>query len=716
MENRKAIISWSGCCVFLWHLMVFSLGPVEAASDVISEKFSRNQSQFEKAVADFNFQFSDQALKRLENDLAQTNEIIKLRAQIKKAKDLLPPLKSSFADQTDVPPPSFMSVDVSVLDLKRLERRSLSERTDQEGFAFPSIKEWFLDRQRDWMILGTEVMSIYEDFFKHNAPSRESFKQLVRVAIENIISKGQFVWFEMDYLDSPYNVTWSVTLHPYTDAIKSFRDGTINKDIYRSRLEKQVLHVFLNGREFDYRGFSVRLLKRRPEKERRRWTEVDNPRRTRFQTDANYFPLLNEDHLLALFEVATRYSSIRGALARDSGSLRQWQFEDLKKRKDLSKEELEREWHDSWRETFDPHVPKFSKSRYLALRSVFMSCYVQPAFERNLESLNKKFRTPLNPKKPVYDYENNPRPLPVFATESYLFDHKDPHCRIVGSIFRHIYLKNELELYRNYIAKSGDFYHMGVELREQKASLQNRLDEAKNHLSQLKKEYQEEQEKDSSWWGRSDPEKLESLKSSVDRVASTVQNFEVEKKAVAADLEQYEKYHHSKESFYLQFSRAEKEVLVRQLQEAKDLLTLLEGASMTPRVWIVSLQPMEGISSLIEDTKKNIRSIEYQIDAISQTIRYRYKVESFKRKVANRRIRQLENVLLQSQQAYEGAEEALASLSFEKEHERIQAEWIQSAKSFFVWLDQQHQQYREYEKASALKMICPLLFVKSNGK
>ena len=48
--------------------------------------------------------------------------------------------------------------------LKIILRR---QRTDEDGFTIPLKEEWFVERYRDWGLLGAEVMALYDDFFKN---------------------------------------------------------------------------------------------------------------------------------------------------------------------------------------------------------------------------------------------------------------------------------------------------------------------------------------------------------------------------------------------------------------------------------------------------------------------------------------------------------------------------------------------------------------------
>ena len=168
-------------------------------------------------------------------------------------------------------------------------------------------------------------------------------------------------------------------------------------------------------------------------------------------------------------------------------------------------------------------------------------------------------------------------------------------------------------------------------------------------------------------------------------------------------LKPYKSYHDSVWRLHLENFRAEQKLLSDRLETIEDHLSVLEEASMAPRVWIFSFWPMKGMVSLIEDLKKSKKSIQREKKEKLDQFSFFYNEHFWKWRRANARIKTLEPLLLQFQKEYEEAKSQLASFSLEEDYEKIQTEWVQATTSFFEWLAQQSQQQQEYERAVALK-------------
>ena len=337
--------------------------------------------------------------------------------------------------------------DVSSLDLINIEHYSEEERTNRDEFTFPSIRKWFSTRRRDWGLLGSEIMKTYDHFFAENKPSPESLKQLIEEAIENILSSGHFLWFDMGYPKSKDDIF----SHAYSETMKSLNNGTIDMERYHIVLVNQVLPVFLSTassvHEFYainslyHNIFSVRIFSK------------SDP--TQFQDD--YFPLLNEEHLGALFGIEAR----RQAMSRTLEELEDIKLKEADNLPDntsvyYTSEDFIRPGEDLTMlgEDLKLHTPKVSKQRYGALKRVFRGCY---EIDHNLKPAWKSEKLNFIP---FFTDEK----LPAFA-QFYSFDHPDLYCRVIGAIFRQVYIENELEIYRAYISE-GDFYKRGMKLRE----------------------------------------------------------------------------------------------------------------------------------------------------------------------------------------------------------------------------------------------------------
>ena len=712
MNSRLSVFCFR-LLVFFPLLIICRVDRIQASIDKISEKLSRNQNQFEEAISNLNFEFSDEAVAKLKSDLLRVNEIIKTRKQIGEAVPHLHSLASSLNSQRTVEKPSFMSVDVSTMRLWNLVPFSEAERTDSEGFTLPSIKEWFLDRQRDWMLLGAEVMNAYDDFFKNNKLSPESFKQLVENSIENLVFRGRFVWFNMEIPRFRVN-DFSNSVRNYAKYIKPFKNQTIDKDKYLSELKEQAFYVLWEGKYrhfvelFDYRKFSVRTYYSRSKTNKK--GEGEDLRLTRFQKSGNYFPLLEEDHILALFEIESRREAIERSI-EELKTLR------LKSLADLFEENRNHQSFSFISGNIKPHIPKIPKEKYEILKRIFENCYVKMTFE-NARALHPSFNLKFFMEDSSIEYNKKSTILPVFASKSYSFDHKDSYCRMIGPVFRYIYLENELELYKKYISESGDFYDHVTELKKKAESLSERLRESKKQLSTLEKNYQEELGKDREFLGiripflGTDSDRLKSLQSQIEEQNNTIKSIENEEAIAIKDLKPYKFYHDSVWRLHVENLRAEKKALSDQLKEVEGYLNVLEEASIAPRVWILSIWPMKGMLSLIEDTKERINSIRREIKEKQDQVDALFRRNSWRWKIANERIRTLENLLPQFQKEYEEAKSKLASFSLEEGYKKIQTEWVNKATDFFEWLEQQHRQQQKYEKATVLKKDLPVFIHK----
>lgn len=690
--------------------ILFPITSLHASNDKISEKFSLNQKQFEKAISHFSFKFSDEAIAKLKDDLSRMSEVMQIRKQIREAKVHLRSLRANLAGQNTVKKPSFMSVDVSALRLFWLEPLSESERTDSEGFILPSIKEWFLDRQRDWMVLGAEVMTAYDDFSKSGTLSPESFSKLIEKSIENIVFRGQFVWFDMEI---PKLIIGNI-VGKYDEYRKSFQNQTIDRDKYLSELKEQVFFILFEGQgnsytgfieEFDYGKFSVRTYNRYKPGEKQ-----EDLRITRFQTGQNYFPLLREDFMLALFDIESRKEVIERSMKR---------LENLRK-KGFSLIFSEEGSVRSNFENVKPHILKVPIEPYKAIERIFDNCYVSKAFE-DARELNASFNNlKVFPEDPPLKSKKEAT-LPVFASKSYSFAHPDSYCQIIGSVFRYIYLENELELYRKYIVESGDFYDRVIELREGAESLSERLKEVKNQLSELERTYQEELDKDKGFFGKkvffwkTNSDRLRFIQSQIDKQNERIKFIETKKAGADKSWELYKPYHYLGWVFKLEKLRAEKKALLDQLKEETDRLTALEEASTAPRMWVTSFSPLKGMGSLVTDTKERIHFITQEIREKEDQISSSSDRHSWKWRAAKRHIKTLENLLPRFQREYEEAKDSLVSLSLEEDYKKIQTEWVRVATVFFHWLKQQHLQYQEHEKAVAIKQDLPPFIRKVRG-
>lgn len=710
---NKFIIFAFRLLVFLPLFIVCQVKQIQASIDRISEKFSRNQSQFEESIAHLNFKFSDEAVAKLQSDFSKVSEIIQTRKQIREAKTHLRSLRANLADQNTVKKPSFMSVDVSALKLWWLEPLSKAERTDSKGFTLPSIKEWFLDRQRDWMLLGSEIMDTYDEFFKDNTPSPESFIKLIRSSIENLVFRGHFVWFDMEI---PRLIVDDLSyLGKYAEYRKSFQNQTIDKEEYLAQLREQVFYILFEGRykegieEFNYEKFSVRTYNRYEP-----GTKQEDLRLTRFQTELNYFPLLQEDSMMALFEVDTRKEAVERSIEK---------LENLGKKGfslSFSEESADRSFSVTSKNT-KPHTHKVPEEQYQAIERIFKNCYLKRTF-KDAKELKTSFNLKFDPEDSPLEYYKERTILPVFASESYSFQHRDSYCQIIGPIFRYIYLENELELYKKHISTSGDFYDRATELRKEAESLSERLKEAKKQLFELEKLYQEELDKDKGFFSikvpffRTDSNKLKFIQSQIDTQNEKIQFIENRKASAVKNWGRYKPYHYSGWFLRLENVKAEEKALSDQLKKMEALLSRLEAASKAPRVWITSIYPLEGIGALMEDTKEDINSIKREIKEKEDLISFLFNKNYWKWGIAKRRVETLENLLPRFQAEYEEAKGQLASLSLEEDYKKIQTEWMQATTSFFEWLEQQFQQQQEYERAAALKKELPVFIRKVRGQ
>ena len=282
----------------LLFLIVFNLKQVNASANNVSEKFSRNQLQFEKAVSDLHLRFSDEAVAQLKTDLNRINKTIKTQDQIKKAKAQLRTLELKLGNLGKENSP--FEIDFS--HLTGVRNYSEEERRTWHGFFVPSREEWFTERYRDWGILGKEIATTYNDLFKNSTPSRESFEQLVEKAIENIILQGHFVWFDMEY-------SISTQRHTSLSRYVSFRRETRDREIYSAVLKKQVLHVLFNT--FSVPDHSKKIEAKKPlDYIILGFTLRTNPSINEdldYYLRLNFFSFLtNESHLTALFETESR--------------------------------------------------------------------------------------------------------------------------------------------------------------------------------------------------------------------------------------------------------------------------------------------------------------------------------------------------------------------------------------------------------------------------
>ena len=655
---------------------------IGAAIDEILWKFSRNQRQFEEAISGLNFTLSDDAVARLQRDLDQIREAVKVKKQIEVTQEHL----DSFE-----PGPDSIDFDFSSLHFTELRESSEELRTDRDGFTFPSIKEWFSDRRRDWGLLGAEIMGAYDDVFAQTKPSSEAFIQLIHQSIERITSRGQFVWFEIAYPE----FRWGFKFHSYSIMMKSFRDGTINREEYNSLLANQVFHVLLNVPflyrsnifdGLDYDNFAVKVVS-------------DDPKP--FQDD--YFPVLNENHLKTLFDIDTRRQAVNRAMAGD--------FENLKVKDTESA--LENPPQQSMSsETFSFHPPKVSKERYEALREVFMDCYAKRDDSVELEpsSINEEINDkPFFVAKAARFIKSGSYNLPAFVSQSYSFSHQDLYCRVIAPIFRQIYIENELEIYRRYLSK-GEFYRRGMELREELRTQSEELREAEAHLAKLQADYQKERDKDQSWTYyigllslRTSQNKLRSIQSERDKASENVSLARRRKADLKGDWELYIGHNHFLHKVHLADSVQEQEKsLSNQLKEAE--ARLAEWREWADSDWYWLWYSTEEIKSGIAKAERDIVRIQDQREALLGIQDEETEQISVRLELAKRYVRKFEGLLAYFQEDYEGAESDLISLSLDNDFETIETEWLQAARGFFNGLQIMYQESLQKAKEEIVSL------------
>ena len=668
--------------LFIFFFVIFRLSSIDAAIDEISLKFSQNQSQFEEAISGLTFTFSDEAVARLQRDLDQIREAVEAKREFEKVQKQL----DSFKPGLDS-----IEFDFSSLDFTEIREYSEEERTDRDGFTFPSIKEWFSDRRRDWGLLGTEIIDAYDDFFAQTKPSSEAFIQLIRQSIESITSRGRFVWFEIAYPESETDFK----IRSYSETMKSFQDGTIDREEYNSRLAAQVFRVLLNVRFFNmetiFEGFNYNNVVR----------VSNNPKPMQYYSPVfdDYFPVLNHSHLKTLFDIDTRRQAINRAMAGN--------FENLKMRNaenslgNTSQQPMSSE-------TFPFHTPKVSKERYKALREVFMDCYAKRDDSVELEpsSINEDINDkPFFVDKAAYFIKSGNHNLPAFISQSYSFSHQDLYCKVIAPIFRQIYIENELEIYREYLSE-GDFYRRGMELREELRTQSEELREAEAHLTELRADYQEELDKNQSWTYyiglfslRTDQNKLRSIQSEIDKAFENVYPLGRRKSDLKRDWELYIEYNHLLHKAHLEDRMQEQErSSSNQLKEAEARLVEWKEWADYDLYWL--WYTVEEIESGIAEAERDIERIQDQRESLLSVIQDKETEQiSVRLELAKKYIHKFEGLLAHFQREYERAESDLVSLSLENDFETIETEWLQAARGFFNGLQIMYQEYESHQKA-----------------
>ena len=164
--------------------------------------------------------------------------------------------------------------------------------------------------------------------------------------------------------------------------------------------------------------------------------------------------------------------------------------------------------------------------------------------------------------------------LSLFIENTRSLDHPDSYCRITGTIFRQIYLENELELYKKYVSESGDFYEIGVKLREVIKTLSDQEKEAQDRIDKLEVDYQEELAKNKSLlryigFG-ADPKKLAALQSIIDEEERKRFPIAGERDDLIDFLNEYKEYNHAEAVRYLEDLKKKLETVSVSLEEAED--------------------------------------------------------------------------------------------------------------------------------------------------
>ena len=633
MRNHRGFIFFAGWFVLLWSFVISGSEQTDAFANRLSEKFSQNQSQFEKAISNLNFNFSNESIERLKNDLAQTDEILQIQKQMKEAESQLNSLELELENLGD-----------EEASFRATLRQPQGIQIHRDGFILPPQEEWIVERYKDWGLLWEEIMAISNDFFKllnmstmyggYTYDLEGSFELLVRKAIRNILSKGHLVWFDMTYvLPDPIFFTF-------------YSKGKIeDKEKYIAHLKEQVLTVI-----FDWINFY---------------------RQTKSYSGIPQSYELPESYLISLQKLIVRLYTFEAAMKR-SRNLRSkapWSvpaFED--------REEWE-EWEELWialgvgasgriyknslKLTLEfmneddisfifPHVPPFSRKRYNALEEMFKKCYSRVISS----SVFPDFFLTVLTRKDVKLGEND---LFSFIEES--LDHEDSYCRMIGIIVRQLYLEHELELYKKYISESGDFYEIGIKLKERIEILEKQWRETYRRLEALEAIYRKELDKDNNWrkyfgFG-ANQETLQSIHSKINRVNSNKNRTSYELKFIKILLRYYRQYNHSEEIRHLEELRAEMELESVSEQWSEEVILRKKGS--------------------IDDMLQRIQK---------------------KRDRITHRIEQLESLASRYRSEYEEAEADLASLSFEQIVEELEEEWAQTANGLFGFLAEKHEEYK----------------------
>ena len=733
MKKQDAFTFYIKWFVLLFPLIAFNSKQINASVDSISEKFSRNQLQFERAVSDLHLRFSDEAVARLKSNLDTINEIIKTRKQIKKAKTQLQTLEVKFGNLDDENTP----FKVDLPSLPGVRNYSKEERRIVGSLLVPSREEWLTERYRDWGLLGEEIITIYNDLFKDSMPSKESFEQLAEKAIENILSQDHFIWFDMNYPSYP------VFSSLYASYRERTRNGSTDRDRkdYSNELKEQVLHVLFNTlsvpghlkkveakNPFDYitLGFT---LKTNPSIDK----DLDYYLRLNF-----FYLLTNEGHLKTLFETESRRQSAEVFLRKaenlkstDSRSaeesiLQEWKDfimpQETEYRKlGLEFDRLSGKWVSDldgfswpWGEknlkqalqlvgadiSLFSHIPKAFEKKYKALKEVFEGCYSHWPVS--------KLHLPARRDLTAPNFDNNvERELSLFASESHSLDHPDSYCRTIGAIFRQIYFENELELYKQYVAKSGKFYDMGIKLRAAMEYFSNQYEEVSQRVQELKAKQQKELDKDNSIFRLigfgSDPETLQSIQSDKKEAEKEQSLIYNKLRFVELSLHIYKRYSHSEALRHEEDVKTKLESFSDQLEEAETRLAQLEEEYQRTTKRHESRnrnRKLESLSSQIAQTRNNVWLMEDKKSNITDVLEYLLKENQRRMDIATAHIELLEPLALRYRSDYEKAEMELASLSPEETYEKIEEEWSRTAIAFFNSLSEKS---REYKKTVSIK-------------
>ena len=195
--------------------------------DSLSAQLALNQSHFEQAVENFEFEFSESAVSELSNRLVAINHKIlsqahkssqerekqrrrrQIHQQIHSAEEILHALKLRENDlrrsEGELLNPIWMDekAEKELESWDRYFKEGIQRETwlgDRDKPALLVLfKKWFRQRYQDLALLSMEMEKGYENFFRDRELSMENMEELFTQSVDRLIAQGNFIWLDFSY-------------------------------------------------------------------------------------------------------------------------------------------------------------------------------------------------------------------------------------------------------------------------------------------------------------------------------------------------------------------------------------------------------------------------------------------------------------------------------------------------------------------------------------